>query len=561
MDNGFADRELFSKSALALERGNSQEDTLPAAYGNYVTSTDGYRSVYSSQAGLWLRFSAMAVLGLLALFVSRNDPAEVTKHQDQVLEDWSVANAESTDSIRLGAEEMVAVIKEYTMTGVNLGGWFCLEDWFFSGESGETVTTPAAVGQGQGRCFPPAVQSMPAPWSSEGVLTRRIADSDGYRFAARMIDGHRRSFIADKDLHDIAFLGLKNLRLPLTWAAFAEALAPLDSGAYGRHDPETDTWIVPDPYYKESAAFATVPRAVLRRFLEEASRLGLKVILDLHTFPGGAQDGTYNGVWPLAPVFWKEKASIGTQTVPLVDTGLWIVSAMVSWLENLDENTLAAIAGVTLMNEPGHMNAKNEYAFADEGSILQWLTDGANIFRKSSLPSRGVKLYVNLISTAFKDWENTVIPWFHSTFSSQERELYVVADEHWYIAWDYGRCDGRSVPGGAVSCDADENKLREVFQGCTQGKAKDMKKHWGLDGGLMALSEISLGTFQEARFACKEGRVLKLFLEEQLASFAPAGIETYFWSWRMPYAPAFEPGWSLKWVTGLENTGLKGACA
>ena len=60
------------------------------------------------------------------------------------------------------------------LSGVNLGGWLCLEDWFYSGNSGLHVST--IDHNGQGRCLPP-LRSI--PWTSEGNLTFELNRSKG----------------------------------------------------------------------------------------------------------------------------------------------------------------------------------------------------------------------------------------------------------------------------------------------------------------------------------------------------------------------------------------------
>ena len=190
------------------------------------------------------------------------------------------------------------------------------------------------------------------------------------------------------------------IRLPLTWAAFADALATL-SPEYGSFDPDEETALVPDPFYHEKIALVTIPRNLLVDFLQKAAKHGLKVIFDLHAFPGGAQDGTYNTVWPNRPVFWTEKTQIGDpgKAVPLSTAGRWVVQALIKWVEGLDPQTQKAVQGLTLMNEPAHTNAWSH--FAEEQNVLKWLSDTSGDFRTSSLPAANVKLYVNLIETAF----------------------------------------------------------------------------------------------------------------------------------------------------------------
>lgn len=51
------------------------------------------------------------------------------------------------------------------------------------------------------------------------------------------------------------------------------------------------------------------------------------------------------------------------------------------------------------MNEPAHTNAWSH--FAQEEDVLAWLATTAEDFRNSKLPKEGVKLYVNIIETAF----------------------------------------------------------------------------------------------------------------------------------------------------------------
>ena len=196
--------------------------------------------------------------------------------------------------------------------------------------------------------------------------------------------------------------GISTIRLPLTWAAFADALAPL-SPVYASFDPERETALVPDPFYHDKIALATIPRKTLVDFLHKASHFGLTVIFDLHAFPGGSQDGTYNSVWPNRPVFWSEQTQLGNPAtaVPLSMVGRWVVQALIRWVETLDAGAKKAVAGLTLMNEPAHTNAWGH--FAEEKNVLTWLSETSEDFRTSSLPLENVKLYVNLIETAFSE--------------------------------------------------------------------------------------------------------------------------------------------------------------
>lgn len=456
----------------------------------------------------------------------------------------SVAPGPRAEATSSGIQD---ILRQKPLAGVNLGGWLCLEDWFFSGAEGSHVMSTDNVGQGA--CLPPMVTYLPEKWPSEGILTSRLQAERGSDLTIQAFKAYRDSFITDKDLQQIASLGIKNLRVPINWAAFAEALAPISKEVYGSHDPVYDTVIVPDPFYKDEAKLATIPRKFLEDFLVRAKRHGLKVVLDLHAFPGGAQLGTYNGIWPLDPVFWQERDRVGTVGYNLTDAGSWVAQALITWIQNLDDSKRAVVAGVCLMNEPAHMNRWQE--FANDTLVREWLAGAGNMFRLSTLPGQGMKLYMNIMDTAFKDFPNETVPWYLQTFSHEERHAWVVSDSHWYAAWTNGVCDGRTKEGGAYTCDDPAEAVIATTAGCIRGEVENMQIRFG--DSLMSISEMSVGTFEDARQACKDKRVTSIFLNEMMFRFNEADVQPFFWTWRMPYGPVFEPGWSLKSLAGLEE--------
>eukprot|EP00931_Biecheleriopsis_adriatica_P077584 TRINITY_DN5110_c0_g1_i2.p1 TRINITY_DN5110_c0_g1~~TRINITY_DN5110_c0_g1_i2.p1 ORF type:complete len:534 (-),score=114.85 TRINITY_DN5110_c0_g1_i2:308-1684(-) len=440
------------------------------------------------------------------------------------------------------------------LTGVNVGGWLCLEDWFYSGPGGLNVMTDGT--EGQGACLPPAVPSLDAFWPSEGNLTFVLNKTYGPAFAVKAFQSHRHSYIGEDDLKAMASVGIKSVRLPMTWAAFADALAPISQEHYGKHNPHNETVIVPDPFYSDRAAFATIPRGWLEEFFRRCASHGLKVLVDLHAFPGGSADGTYNGIWPNPPAFWRNKTQLGQNDIDLSEAGLWIIEKAVSWLEGLDEQTHAGLQGLTVMNEPGHINQQKH--FAKDEDILDWLASASDMFRRSKLPGKGVKLYMQLIGTAFQDWDKQVVPWVKSTFPQDERKDWVVMDQHWYTAWDAGGCDMRTSEEGGLTCDAPLDVIQKKMNSCAKDFVDGFQKDFG--DGQMSISEFSAGTSQEARVACTDRQVTRAFLAEQLAVWENNGIEAFFWTWRMPFGPVFEPGWSLRWLAGMEEAHQASPC-
>lgn len=438
--------------------------------------------------------------------------------------------------------------------GVNLGGWLCLEDWFYSGANGHFVSSSPP--DGQGACLPPMVSGLDTPWQSEGLLTFQLNKTHGPDFVVKAFEAHRHSFVGDSDLKAISELGISLVRVPITWAVFADRLAPLDQALYGSHNPNTTTALVPDPFYSDVAMFATTPRDWLAQLCRRAAFYGLQLLFDLHAFPGGSADGTYSGIWPNQPQFWKNTTKVGNSSnfsIPLTEVGLWVVEGLVQWVEGLDDDAMAGIGALTLMNEPAHMaaiDAQNGHPFANESTVLAWLTNATQIFRNSSLPGKGVQLYVQMIETAFQDFDKTAVPWFLGTFSESERRQWAVIDIHHYMAWDQ-QCSGRVTAGGGYWCDQPIDEIEQKLQGCINGWAQSMPSRF--PNTLLACSEFSVGTYATAREACTDPQVLKAFLKVQLAAFSDNSIQAYFWTWKMPFGSVFEPGWSLKRLAGLQD--------
>merc|ERR1712187_648687 len=116
-----------------------------------------------------------------------------------------------------------------------------------------------------------------------------------------------------------------------------------------------------------------------------------------------------------------------------------------------------------------------------------------------------IKLYVNVIGTAFRDFWGSIKPWYEKTFSHDERYKWAVLDLHWYAAWSLGRCDGRVVLGGKYVCDQPTEEVRSVLRTCATEFARDFVDN---ADGLRSISEFSVGTFHDAVLACNDPRVL-----------------------------------------------------
>ena len=112
-------------------------------------------------------------------------------------------------------------------SGVNIGSWLSLEDYFFAGHSSVEVATP--FGKQIAACLPPMhVGANTGPkWSSEtdllGNLTKMVDSQKGktgrgLAHAISVFQAHRNTYVdMDVDFARLAELGIKNIRLPMSW--------------------------------------------------------------------------------------------------------------------------------------------------------------------------------------------------------------------------------------------------------------------------------------------------------------------------------------------------------
>lgn len=474
-----------------------------------------------------------------------------------------MAVPEATSLLCGEVQENAQSIKHFSentgsLVATNLGGWLCLEDWFHSGSVGRYVSTPDTLPRGQGACLPPVVTGpLDEPWPSEGHLAHRLNASHGPEYAVHAFTQFREHFVTEDDFRAIAALGIKTIRIPVNWAFFADALKDLDPEVYGSHDPDTEPVLVPDPFYSTNISMVTVRRKWFRELMGKAADHGLRIILDMHAMPGGSSDGTYSGIWPLEPVFWHANATIGGGVTPLLQIGTWITMAMIAWVESLTELLQrGAIWGVCFMNEPAHLSGINAKwgRFATSDQVLEFVETYSGLFRASALPVQGVRLYVQLIETAWASgdvFEAEVPAWYHRTFTRDERYSWAVIARHFYTAWG---CNGEIVQGAMYQCDEMVDQIKGRLNACIVTYAEHFAQ---IFQGLRAITEWSLGTSPDANLACTSQDVLRALFEENVQAFANIEpgqqIEPVFWSWKMPYGPKFQPGWSLKYFAGLDE--------
>lgn len=220
-----------------------------------------------------------------------------------------------------------------SLYGVNLGGFLHIEEWMFSNYRKGADRVAADPNNPQGTVFPPMFDKLPFFWASEGELISKLVDLYGTADTVLAVRSHRDTYVTERDIQKISSLGIKNVRLPLPWYIFMD------------ENPLEETIIV-DPVYPDRK-FVSIPITILNKFIKLCSEYDVKVLLDLHSFPGGSSQGSYNGIFPHDPVFWTQDT--------LMSLGLSSVSNMYKWYVSLDPCLQKFILGFTPMNEPSHL--------------------------------------------------------------------------------------------------------------------------------------------------------------------------------------------------------------
>lgn len=280
-------------------------------------------------------------------------------------------------------------------SGVNLGGWLSLEDWFYVGDDGAVeVATPDPPsdlvdsgrwkGGGAASCLPPLhVDASTGPrWSSETDLFGGLADhykEDGksesesslgpWGRAYRTVHAARSSYMDyDAEMPLLREIGVEYVRVPVSWCwteydpslMVVKDLNPMAKGdgfIYMDDDEVRDKFACEDPFHK-GVYWPAVPKPFLAKFLRACAKHGLGATLDIHTYPGGTSVGTFSGVWPRYARFWSDGDAPALDGTAETDVGRDTLKSIVSWLESLAVSDPAAFEGLRAlspMNEPGHL--------------------------------------------------------------------------------------------------------------------------------------------------------------------------------------------------------------
>lgn len=482
-------------------------------------------------------------------------------------------------------------------SGVNFGSWLSLEDYFYAGPTGAVeVASPdhAKVGI----CLPPlhvGQEGAPA-WQAETDLLGNLVHQVGMAQAIKIFHAHRTSFVTEYDFQRLAQLGVKHVRVPLSWC-FTDA-RPDDinttdtSTAYSKLLQERFT--CKDPFYGEkevNAQWPAIPRSLIIQLLRLCAKYDITASLDLHTYPGATSPGTFSGLWPRAPRFWHHD---NPQSEGGGDVGRQLLRDFIQWMEAMardDPVAFSGLRGISPMNEPAHLaglfrHTERDYlpplpqqqadAYLEELNgqgdvyipdgphlrVLLWLRDATEIFRSSQLPGLGKQLHLNVHESFLspeavrkdildekdgKQRHDLIASWWSKTTSYKERKSWAVLDMHHYHAWDQG-CTGASdgPPVGNYTCSNVDARTKTLAR-CTEWAAmfrKVVTKHCG-EGTQLMSGEFSASTHHKVRHACNDIDSLQATYTAQMEAAQASAVEMYYWSYKMPFGGAFKSAWSF----------------
>lgn len=285
--------------------------------------------------------------------------------------------------------------------------------------------------------------------------------------AIRTIHAFRFSYLDfEKELELMASLGIKHVRVPVSWCWTDNDTPEVILATKNYTDPIHFDWVYmddeevlkkytcQDPFY-EDVRWPAIPRGLVQRFLRACADHGLGATLDIHTYPGGTSIGTFSGVWPRYARFWTHGDVSALDNGQQPDVGRRILKDFIAYLESLavkDPHAFRGLRALSPMNEPAHLaglyngkkpvrldretflpplpsdiaseylnelnaglESKPQLTKVPDGEhlrVMLWLRDAIDAFRQSSLPALGKELHVNVHESVFP---SDVLPWSQET--------------------------------------------------------------------------------------------------------------------------------------------------
>ena len=310
--------------------------------------------------------------------------------------------------------------KSIASEGVSLDGWFHISASLFAPSlsnkesSSNTNNNNNYYNNDKKRtCFhQPCRNQIRTLGGGPGRLGREISLCKGENVARAAFTAHRRTFITDSDLTSIKRSGLTHVRVPITWAMFAE----------DEEFERGEEIVVVDPMYRDRM-FIQASREDLREMVKKIKKNDLRVVLALKGMPGGASNDEGDGAWPHEASFFREFSKVlsaeedseenkressdssdsnqnrknrkllfgGTysstkygegrnkkliKAKTIAETGETATANFLNWLANLDDDLKSTVVGVSLIDAPTAKDPKQRAA------ALTWLERTSQMYRE-----------------------------------------------------------------------------------------------------------------------------------------------------------------------------------
>jgi aryl-phospho-beta-D-glucosidase BglC (GH1 family) len=135
-------------------------------------------------------------------------------------------------------------------------------------------------------------------WLTRFTHSYSMLNSTSTAKTLKVFHAHRTSFITEYDLRHLSNMGIRHVRVPLSWC-FTDHDPDTEITDLDEKDPNTtasllEKFTCPDPFYPD-VVWPAIPKVLLTRFLRSCTKFGITASLDLHTYPGATSPGTFSG--------------------------------------------------------------------------------------------------------------------------------------------------------------------------------------------------------------------------------------------------------------------------
>lgn len=430
--------------------------------------------------------------------------------------------------------------------GINLGGIYLLEDWFYSDKNTTfKVATSKESPEGVITKIFPSLKSMISnneKFYGECDLIRILKN---YNFnnleIYNLFDRHRNNYILNLpyNFQQIKRIGIKVIRLPLTWCIKYNHEYIINGLNNNWTSINKDSLIVKDPYF-DKLNWCVINIKDIENILDLAHHYGLKILIDIHTFPGGQSDGSYSGQWPYKPRFWNDIDVASNNMIT-------IMKNMCNWIINLNKNRYNTIYGISPMNEPAHLRTNekiNNGWGINDNDILYVLSKSVDVFKSYPMLMNEKKLVMNVIETSIypqENWKYVYGRWWKNITTKKDRTKWAAIDIHHYVAWDNPKF-----------CSNTKECIRNIKNYNVYSK---LRKDLELDNDdLLYSTEFSASTDSSTNKSLTSGllknnnheHLRNMFLSKQLSDMKQNNVKGFFWCWSIPYNSNYQNEWSLK---------------